>query len=401
MCCLIAVNIGLLSNVQGLFLGPIADELGILKGEVSLTITISSLCGGLGGMLVPRMLGTKRLRALVVSLAVVSVLSTAGLGFCHSMPTMYVLCMVRGLVSGMLGMVFATSILNSWFHANIGLFTSIAIGTSGIAGSVFSLVFSDIIEDLGWRTGYMVMALFSLALILPTILFVPAAKPEDVRLMPFGANPMRVPSGARQVGDADRSAIRVKPVVFWATVVYALFVIGPSSMSQHIPGVAQSYGLDMAIGATMLSAAMVANTVGKVAFGALSDRVGARRSVLLYAVLVCGALVALMLLRGKGALIGASALFGLTYSLNTVGVTLVTRELCGAKGYGKVYPVVTMVGSVSYAVLSSANGYVYDFTGGYTASLVIALAMLVVATAAALTAYRCQDARHGLGPRPS
>jgi type IV secretory pathway VirB2 component (pilin) len=51
------------------------------------------------------MLGTKRLRALVVALAAVSVLSTAGLGFCHSMPTMYVLCVVRGLVSGMLAML--------------------------------------------------------------------------------------------------------------------------------------------------------------------------------------------------------------------------------------------------------------------------------------------------------
>ena len=146
---------------------------------------------------------------------------------------------------------------------------------------------------------------------------------------------------------------------------------------------------------------MVTNTVGKVAFGALADRVGARRSILLYSVLVVVAIAGLLLLRGTGTLIGAAALFGLTYSLNTVGVTLVTRELCGAKGYGKVYPVVTMVGSVSYAALSSANGYVYDFTGGYTASLVIALAMLVVATAAALTAYRCQDARHGLEPRPS
>lgn len=390
MCCLIAVNIGLLSNVQGLFLSPIADELGVLRGEVSLTITISGICGGLGGMLVLRMVGAKRLRVVIALLAAVSCLSTAGLSLCHSIVAIYALYAVRGLVSGLLGLVFATTVLNNWFHASIGLFTSIAVGTSGLAGSVFSLVFSDIIESVGWRMGYVIMAVCALVLMLPALLFVPAARPEDVRRVPFGETSQRVSSSVSDHVDETKSR-PVSSLVLAMLIVYSIAIIGPSSMSQHLPGLAESYGLAAGIGAAMLSAAMVANTVGKIAFGILSDRMGARRTILLYFVLVASALAGMLLLRGTGTLIGASALFGLTFSLNTVGVTLATRELCGTKNYGRVYPLVTMVGCVSYAALSSANGYVYDFTGGYTASLVLVLAMLVVATASIVVAYRHTD----------
>lgn len=386
MCCLIAVNIGLLSNVQGLFLNPIAQELGVLKGQISLTITISSICGGLGGMLVPHVMGAKRLRPLVVALAVVSGLSTAGLGACQSIVTMYLLCVVRGLASGMLGMVFATAILNNWFHASIGLFTSIAVGCSGIAGSVFSLLFSDIIESLGWRAGYVIMAAFSVALILPTILFVPAAKPEAVRLVPFGETSVRIPGSVSSAQQEDGAP--VAPLVFLMIVAYAVLAHGPASMSQHLPGLGQSYGLSAGIGATMLSAAMVSNTVGKIGFGALCDRMGARRSIVLYAALTIGAIVALLLARGTGTLIGASALFGLTFSLNTVGITLATREICGQMNYAKVYPVAALAGSISYAAFSSINGYVYDFTGGYGVSLVVVAAMLICGVMAISLAYR-------------
>ena len=41
MCGLIAVSLGLLVNVSGLFFAPIAEELGVGRGEVSMTLTIS------------------------------------------------------------------------------------------------------------------------------------------------------------------------------------------------------------------------------------------------------------------------------------------------------------------------------------------------------------------------
>ena len=48
MCGLLATTVGLVTNVAGLFFTPVAEELGILKGEVSLMLTIctSSLACG-------------------------------------------------------------------------------------------------------------------------------------------------------------------------------------------------------------------------------------------------------------------------------------------------------------------------------------------------------------------
>lgn len=392
MCGLIASGVGLVTNVAGIFFDPVAAELGIGKGQVSLTLTICNICFALGGMLAPRFMQAKNPKPLLVIATAALAASTAALSLAQSILVIYALCVVRGLAAGIVGMVFATSVLNNWFHDGIGLVTSIAFGCSGIVGAVFSPVLSGVIASSGWRTAYLVMAGLMVAFNLPAILFLPSVTPEGCGMRALGAE-----KGTGSVKDkkADQAAqtpagpIGLLPFIL--VLGYAILCSGLTALPQHFPGMAESFGLG-AVGATMLSFCMIANTGGKVLLGALVDKLGARISILAYSALIMVSVVLMLLMHSGGALIAAAALFGLCYALGTVGISLTAREVFGPSNYTRVYPTFSLGGNIANAAFSSIIGFMYDFSGGYTltlyvmAAMTIATALLIIAAFAKRTA---------------
>ena len=384
MCGLIASGVGLVTNVAGVFFDPVATELGVGKGQISLTLTICNVCFALGGMLAPRLMQARSPKPLLVAATAALAGSTAALSMAHGIALVYVLCVVRGLAAGVIGMVFATSVLNNWFHEGIGLVTSIAFGCSGIAGAVFSPVLSGIIASSGWRMGYVAIAALTMALNLPAILFLPAVTPEGCGMRALGAADEPADQASKQ-GEAT-AAGRIDTVLFALVLAYAVICSGLTGLPQHFPGMAESFGIG-AVGATMLSFCMVANTAGKVLLGALVDRLGARVSILGYCALILVSLVMLLFVHSGGAMVIAAALFGLCYSLATVGISLTTREVFGLANYTRVYPTFSLGGNVANAAFSSIIGFMYDFSGGYSLTLYVMLAMTVITAALIVMAF--------------
>ena len=106
-----------------------------------------------------------------------------------------------------------------------------------------------------------------------------------------------------------------------------------------------------------------------------------------YTVAVCAAIAAMLVVHMPAAFIVAAFFFGLCYSRATVGLSMMCREVFGKRGFGVVYPVAALGCSFSNAVFSSAVGYGYDLTGGYTVSLVVFLVFLVGSATVVLWCY--------------
>ena len=339
MCGLIASGVGLVTNVAGLFFSPVAEELGIGKGDVSLTLTIANICFALGGMLSPKLMGGRRMKPVLIAATAVLGVATAAMGLCHSIVTMYLLSALRGLAAGVVGMVFATTVVGNWFHANLGLVTSITFGCSGIAGAIFNPVLSGIIGALGWRGGFVANAVFIVALNLPAILLVPAMDPRQAGMRAFGDTGSATARKATSAKKAARVDSSTKLSFGLMALVFAFAVVcsGITAMPQHFSGLAESYGVAV-VGATMVSVCMVANTGGKVVLGALVDRIGARLSCLIACALVAVGTVLLLFVHTPGLMVVGAALFGFCYSLGTVGISMVTRAVFGDASYERVYP---------------------------------------------------------------
>lgn len=385
MCGLSAATVGLITNVAGLFFGPMAEEFGVMQGAASLTLTIANVCMAVGGLFTRRLAKSLPLRVLLVIGVALLAGSSVVTAMAPSIAVVYGASAVKGLAAGVIGFVLITYILGKWFVAQLGIATSVAMGCSGLAGALFSPVIQGVVAGMGWRAGQLLVAALMVALTLPAILLVPSCNPVDAGFEPFGVGG----SSAKSVSSAGEQAhkVSVDTMLFVAVVVYAGLCAAVSALPQHFPGMANVAGLGASVGATMISMCMITNTAGKILMGWLCDRIGARLSILAYTALTALAIVVLLLVPVAGLYTIAALISGLCYSPATVGLTMLCNELFGRRGSGIVYPVGAMACSLSNAVFSSVIGFAFDATGGYTVMLVAFVAYLACADALVLWGY--------------
>lgn len=50
-CCIVAASIGMLTNSAGVFFTPIAEDLGVGKGAVSMSLTLANIAYAFGGLM--------------------------------------------------------------------------------------------------------------------------------------------------------------------------------------------------------------------------------------------------------------------------------------------------------------------------------------------------------------
>ena len=385
MCGLLASTVGLVTNVAGLFLTPVAEEFGILKGSASLMMTICNISFAIGGLFVPRVMKEMQFKKVLIVCSAILAGCTAALAVCPGIIPMYLLCVARGLAAGLMGFVFVTSVLNQWFVAGIGLATSIAMSCSGLAGAAFSPLVGAVVNGAGWRAGYLLLGALTVALNLPAILFLPSLDPTQAGFKALGADEQ---PAAKATDQSSSAASAGKVSVFMLVLVFAFGVLisAPTALPQHFPGMAELYGV-AAVGATMLSFSMVANSLGKIVYGALCDRIGNRLSLIVYSALVLAALFLLLVFHSPQSLMIAAALYGLCYALGTVAITMLTRDAFGPENYSKTYPIVGMGGNMANAVFSSVVGFMYDFSGGYATTIILMMVLLGLSVAIALYVY--------------
>lgn len=403
MCGLIAVSLGLLVNVSGLFFAPIAEELGVGRGEVSMTLTIANLVYAVTGLLVGRLLNAKTFKPLIIGGTALMVAGTALLPLFPSLPGLYALNAVRGFGAGLFGIVLVTTVINAWFASGTALMTSIAMGFSGIAAAILSPILSSVIAASGWRAGYLVSAVLAAALCLPAILLPVALTPEDAGLVPFGAEDARV--DVVQAGGADsakkdsaaktntpaastKSSALPTAIVFALVSVYSIASSMGSVLPQHFPGISESYLMPATVGAGMLSVAMACNTLGKLGLGVLIDTLGTKRSCLLYGVGALVGVLGIAFIPSGTALLVFAGLVGLSYGMATVSVVSVTRESFGAEGYTTYYPRVNLIVTATNAIGTVLVGAIYDGLGSYLVALIMTAVLLVAGLVSLVAVYR-------------
>ncbi len=143
---------------------------------------------------------------------------------------------------------------------------------------------------------------------------------------------------------------------------------------------AQDYGYSAQVGALLLSASMVGNVVSKFSLGAIADRIGAFRACVCSLVTTfVGLLLILLNFGGQTALLVSGFLYGTSFSIGSLGISLLTRYIFGDKQYAEAYSTISLVTSVASALGVTAAGLAYDVTGSYAAPIIAGIVLVGVA----------------------
>mgnify|MGYP004480481761 FL=1 len=362
-CCIVAASIGMLTNSAGVFFTPIAEDLGVGKGAVSMSLTLANIAYAFGGLMTVKVIHENNFKKMVFLFGTVYAISTALLSIAQSVFLLYVFSLIRGASTGVAGMVLVTILINNHYKEGVGFATSIALGFSGIAGALLSLVFSWMIGIAGWRLTYVVEGILAFLLYLPCI------------VGPVSLN-NRIKEDAVESKDTTTSTTGVVPLpIFILVCAYTFLIASVTALPQHFPSLAST----AAVGSLMVSVTMVMNTAGKIILGAISDKIGAEKALEGYGVLVVIGLVILVVCKSHPifSIVGA-VLVGLVYAMSAVGAVLLSQNLF-RESYNAYYPKVSLVGTISNALFTTAVGFVYDIANSYDPALWLAALFAIVA----------------------
>lgn len=156
-------------------------------------------------------------------------------------------------------------------------------------------------------------------------------------------------------------AVAIKSPVFYALLVFALFMIAVSTLNLFLPTYVTSVGFSVEQSAFVASAIMLGVTIGKVALGSINDKSSLAGVLTSTGLGIAGFM---FLLLGKEAMILMTIggfLFGWAYAGVTVETALLVRTVFGSKDYSKIFSNISIALALGGAIMAGGWGYLADF----------------------------------------
>lgn len=263
----------------------------------------------------------------------------------------------HGLLIGFLGngAVYAPLLVyvSRWFDRRRG--TAIALISSGqyVAGVLWPSLFQIAIDAWGWQLAMRAFGVVTAAAILPLLLFVRPAPPAPAPGTAGAGGKLGPPGLPRNVAQA---------LICFAAFCCCIPMAIPSS---HLVAFCSDVGIAPATGAAMLSLLLGCAFVSRQIWGALADRLGGMRTVLLGSVCQGTAIAAFMFTQDETGLFIIAAAYGLGFSGIIPSYSVAIRDHYPSAEASWRIPCVLFAGMSGMAVGSWWAGALYDRFGHY------------------------------------
>jgi MFS family permease len=262
------------------------------------------------------------------------------------------------LAGGSTAAIFAPMMatVTGWFDTHRSLAVSLVSAGMGMAPMTMAPLAGWLITIYDWRTSLQIVALI-VALIMIPVSFL-------VRRPPVQESEQAVASGdgapSMSIGQALRSP---QFIILLATNFFCCAT--HSGPIIHTVSYAVTCGIPMMAAVTIYSVEGLAGMGGRIAFGLLGDRFGAKR--VLVAGLLAQAFGALgyVFVRELSAFYAVAAIFGFIYAGTMPLYSVVVRENFPMRMMGTVIGGLAMAGSLGMATGPLAGGLIYDAFASY------------------------------------
>jgi MFS family permease len=372
--------------VVSVVLPAVQADFGVSRSDASLPYAMMMVGFGVGGVLMGRL--ADRFGVMVPILIGAAGL---GLGFAAAAlaPNIMTFALAHGLLLGLVGSsaTFVPLIADTslWFVRRRGIAVAICASGNYIAGAFWPPVVQHFIDGVGWRQTYFGLAAFSfVSLSLLALL---------MRPRPPLAAAVAVPAGS-VAAVANVAASDARDLPFGLPKAHALALLCVAglaccvamSMPQvHIVAYCGDLGYGAARGAEMLSLMLAAGIVSRLISGAICDRIGGLRTLVLGSMLQGIALLLFLPFDSLASLYVISILFGLFQGGIVPSYAIIVREHFPAAEAGSSVGTVLMFTLLGMALGGWMSGKVFDLTGSYHAAFINGVAWNALNLAIALT----------------
>ncbi len=255
------------------------------------------------------------------------------------------------------GAVFAPMItaVIGWFDTRRSLAVSLVSAGMGMAPMIMSPFAAWLISFCDWRTAMLTIAGVALALMLPAALLVRTPPRESMPQAVVGA-PILHSDAGKALASPQFLVLALANFFCCATHSGPIF---------HTISYAMTCGIPAALAVSIYSVEGLAGMGGRLLFGVLGDRYGAKRAVVGGLFVQAFAAGAYVLAHQLDQFYLVGIVFGLAYAGVMPLYSVIARENFSGGVMGTIIGGLAMAGSLGMALGPLAGGWIYDAYGDY------------------------------------
>lgn len=363
----------------GVFFVAILRDLGWSRSLVAGAFSVFTLIHGASGSFVgplSRRLGARRVvLAGGLLLALGLVLTAQTTQWWH----LYLFFAgIAALGIGLGGYVPLVVLVREWFPLQVGAMTGLASAGIGVGICLVGPASQFMIDEIGWRWTYRILALVVLLWTLPTAIWLlrnaPARIAERDRAMPGRGATVAEPYWTL------RDAVRTGR--FWGLAL--AFMSGnvvPQMLFVHQVAFLVDHGAADMMAATVAGIAGLVSIPGKFAWGLLSDRKGRELAYSLGFGCI-GSSIGLLVLAGAFPHTPLPYVYalvmGIGYAVTAPVLPAISSDLFGGPRFSSIFGVIHMSMGFGSALGAWGAGRIFDLTGSYAEAFWLAIGLSVL-----------------------
>jgi MFS family permease len=247
--------------------------------------------------------------------------------------------------------------VTGWFDTHRSLAVSLVSAGMGMAPMTMSPLAAWLITNHDWRISMRIIALVVAAIMIPVSLL--------VRRAPALESALAAPSSAPAQPEMSRAQALRSPQFIILLLTNFFCCATHSGPIIHTVSYAVSCGIPMIAAVTIYSVEGLAGMGGRIAFGLLGDRFGAKRVLVLGLLAQAFGALGYVFVRELAAFYAVAAVFGFIYAGTMPLYSVLVRENFPLRMMGTVIGGTAMAGSLGMATGPLAGGLIYDAFASY------------------------------------
>jgi MFS family permease len=367
----------------GVFINPLAEDMGWSHSALSFTYALSSIISGLGVLAIGSYMHVYSLRLFFVIGVLVNGI---GLYMTSTVTTLEGFYFWYGFVAALGRSTFFIStatLITRWFEQRRGMAMGLMMAGNGIGPFIFSPVVTWLIVRWDWQTAFVAIS-FTMTSVLVLAYLMMRNHPHDLGLKPYGAAPAvanpsppakkrpRAPSSINEPSVGSLWGRVLHHQGFWTLSFVNFFCCVCHSIPLvHTVGFAQSAGLSDFAASWVLSVMGLSSVVGRIFWGFFADRHGARLTLMMTLFMQGAFVLWLVGTQDPVVFFLYAVVWGFGYGGVGTQYGVVARELYGSRLFGPGYSGQNCFAMVGMAVGGFLGGYLFDVSHTYVTSWLV------------------------------
>lgn len=353
----------LLSAVFGVMLAPMEAELGWTRAQISSGPAVVSIMGLFLATPAGYLIDKWGSRTCGIITVVCSFLAIASMSLIGDQLWHWWACWAIFGISGSFTSTVWMAPISTIFHAGRGMAIAITISGTGISMALAPGIAEYFVENHGWRSGFLALAVMWCAVVTPLVLLfvpkLPGQHSEDHAL------DEAAPSQAPLVGLTPREGFASANlyILFCASLVAAM--TGVALILNLVP-VLTFTGLTRVEAVSIAGSMGIASIAGRLVGGMLMDRYDVQRLAIIASLVSLGLPLSLLLAPGVfwASMAGVIA-YGLTGGMKMNAIVYLTSTHLGARSFGLFYGVISITTTLAQGIGPLVANHIYDTTKSY------------------------------------